>query len=170
MLLLRIEIYHIDLILLKRYSVWDVKPTRATENCYWMSNRGSLQVQKPTHCTISLFALRKLRVYPGYGSQPNCSIRDTFSMYQVYRSTKHKTNPNTFLTMKIHPKGLLQEWKTLSLFLHRVPVGLVVQSLFGWTCTKFRPVSWATSTAFPFQELGASCPPRREQQFIAFQF
>ena len=170
MLLLRIEIYHIDLILRKRYSVWDVKPTRATENCYWMSNRGSLQVQKPTHCTISLFALRKLRVYPGYGSQPNCSIRDTFSMYQVYRSTKHKTNPNTFLTMKIRPKGLLQEWKTLSLFLRRVPVGLVVQSLFGWTCTKFRPVSWAISTAFPFQELGASCPPRREQQFIAFQF
>ena len=83
---------------------------------------------------------------------------------------QNKTNPNTFLTMKIHPKGLLQEWKTLSLFLHRVPVGLVVQSLFGWTCTKFRPVSWATSTAFPFQELGASCPPRREQQFIAFQF
>ena len=50
-----------------------------------------------------------------------------------------------------------------------MPVELEVQSLFGWTFTQVRPVSWATSTAFPFQELGASLLPRKEQQVTAFQ-
>ena len=170
MLLQRIEIYHRDLIRLDRYSAWDIESTRATENGYWSSYRRSQQVQKPTHCTISLFALWKLPLYPGYGSQPNCPIRDIFFMYQVYRSTKYKTNPKIFLTMKISPRDLFQEWNTLPLFFCHRPVGLVVQSLFGWTCTKFCPVSQTTSTAFPFQELGASFSPWREQKVIAFQF
>ena len=95
---------------------------------------------------------------------------DTFSMYQVYRSTKHKTNPEIFLTMKISPRDLFQEWKTLPLFFCHMPVGLVVQSLFGWTCTKFCLFSWGTSTAFPFQELGVLFWPRREQQVTVFCF
>ena len=138
MLLLPIGSYHRDFIWLDRYYVWDVQLTRPTESCYWMCYRGSLQVQIPTYCTISLFALLKCWVYAGYGPQPNYPILDTFSMYHVYRLTKHKNNPKIFFTMKISsPNDLFQNWKTLPLFVCHMPVGLVVQSLYGWTCTKF---------------------------------
>ena len=127
-------------------------------------------MQKPSDCTTSLFHCEN------YGFIQAMDLNQIVLYVTQFLCTRCIDQQNIkiilkyFLTMKMSHKDLSQKWETLPLFFYHMPVGLVVQSLFGRTCTKFCPVSQATSTTFPFQELGASLTPRKEQQFTAFQF
>ena len=143
-----------------------------------MQNRPELQriviecaIEGHSMCKNQLIAQYYYLYCENYGFIQATDLNEIVPYVTHFQCTRCIDQQNTNLILK-HSwlwKKVLKSFSKSEKSCH-MPVGLVVQSLFGWTCTKFCPVSRATSTAFPFEELGASFSPRREQNVTAFQF